>query len=102
MTKRIIFPVLLVLILLSSGAISADPPGFSERDKPSPRYFLYNIGYRTPLNRNVMLNSGHGLCFEGGFNAGRLFSKKILLGLYAGWAWKDGLWNTSFTNDFKD
>lgn len=53
-----------------------------------------------PLNENKIIDSGHGLYFEGGFNPGHLISKKLVLGFYAGWAWKDKLWSTSFNSDF--
>ncbi len=53
-----------------------------------------------PMNENTIINSGRGLYFEGGMNPGILISKKLVLGFYAGWAWKDKLWSTSFNSDF--
>lgn len=53
-----------------------------------------------PVNENVILNSGQGFYFEGGLNPGIFVSKKLVLGFYAGWAWKDKVWSTSFNSDF--
>jgi len=63
--------------------------------------FLFAAGYKMPVNKNIVLNSGHGLYFEGGINPGKLISKQLTIGFYIGWAWKDGLWSTSFNNNFK-
>lgn len=38
------------------------------------------------------------LYFEPGINPGHLVSKKLVIGFFAGWAWKDRLWGTSFNN----
>jgi hypothetical protein len=62
--------------------------------------FLFTAGYRMPVNKASVLNSGHGVYLEAGINPGHLISKKLIIGLYAGWAWKDKLWSTSFNNAF--
>jgi hypothetical protein len=62
--------------------------------------FLFTAGYKVPVNKSIILNSGYGLYFEGGINPGKYISKKIIIGLYVGWAWRDGLWSTSFNNNF--
>lgn len=67
--------------------------------------FLFTAGYKMPVNKNTIINSGHGLYLEGGLNPGRLISKNLVFGIYVGWAFQDRLWSTSFnqdfTNDFK-
>lgn len=53
-----------------------------------------------PLNNATIINSGHGIYLEAGINPGHLVSKKLVIGFFAGWAWKDRLWSTSFNNEF--
>ena len=62
--------------------------------------FLFTAGYKMPVNTNAIINSGHGLYFEGGVNPGHLISKKLVVGFYVGWAFMDRFWSTSFKNDF--
>jgi hypothetical protein len=63
-------------------------------------YFLFTAGYRLPLSTGKIINSGQGFYFETGFNPGKFISKKIILGLYAGWAWRGTAWSTSFHENF--
>lgn len=62
-------------------------------------------GYRCPVSKASILNSGHGLYFEAGLNVGYFLAKKQKITLYGGWAWKDRLWTTGFDpgflNDFR-
>jgi len=62
--------------------------------------FIFSAGYRVPINKNTIINSGHGFYLEGGINPGRYVSKKSVIGFYVGLAWKDGLWSTAFNSDF--
>jgi hypothetical protein len=87
----VIFP-----LLLSSRGDSASVM-LCRADAP---ILIFSAGYRMPLSRSVILNSGHGLSLEAGVNAGRLISKRMIIGLYAGWNWKDMLWSTSFNHAF--
>jgi hypothetical protein len=59
-----------------------------------------SLGYRMPVNNNIIINSGHGLFFELGINPLYFISKKQLLGIYGGIATRDNLWNTSFTSSY--
>jgi hypothetical protein len=61
---------------------------------------VFTAGYRIPLNKNIIISSGHGIYIEGGINAGRLISKKLLLGIYGGYALQDRFWSTSFRENF--
>ena len=65
-----------------------------------PSFIWFNGGYRMPINKQKVLNSGHGFYMEIGINPGTLISKDWLLGIYAGWAFMDKSWNTSFNKDF--
>ena len=62
--------------------------------------FLFTAGYRTPVNKNIIINSGHGVYLEAGINIGRLISKEHVVGIYAGYAWMDRFWSTSFNTNF--
>jgi hypothetical protein len=62
--------------------------------------FLFTLGYRLPVNKNIVLNSGNGLCLEAGINFGSLISKDLVLGFYGGMALKDRFWSTSFNGNF--
>ncbi|MCE3278475.1 MAG: hypothetical protein K0S44_666 [Bacteroidetes bacterium] len=63
---------------------------------------LLNItaGYRCPMNKANILNSGHGLYFEAGINAGYFLPNKLQIVLFGGWGWKDRLWTTGFNQIF--
>jgi hypothetical protein len=67
---------------------------------PKKLSFLFSAGYRLPVNKNIIINSGNGLYMEGGINFGPLISKDIVLGFYGGIALKDRFWSTSFNQDF--
>ena len=60
----------------------------------------FNSGYRVPVNKQNILNSGHGLYVELGINPGTLISKDLVLAIYGGWAFMDKAWNTFFNKDF--
>ncbi|MES2394510.1 MAG: hypothetical protein V4549_00820 [Bacteroidota bacterium] len=101
--KKIAFVFIISIISISSILGAAKPDSlFCSKFKPIQRsaLFLFTAGYRMPVNENTIINSGRGLYFEGGLNPGILLSKKLVLGFYAGWAWKDKLWSTSFNSDF--
>jgi hypothetical protein len=85
----------------------AEARGFSDSgrvalSKPAleTSWYLFTAGYRVPVIQSSIINSGHGLYFEAGLNPGYLLSKKTVLGVFVGWAWKDGLWNTAFNREF--
>lgn len=69
--------------------------------KPSS-LFLFTLGYRMPLNKSAVINSGHGFYIEGGINPGRLISKNLVIGLYGGWSFMDKSWATSFNENFSN
>ncbi len=69
--------------------------------KPSA-LFLFTAGYRMPLNTSKINNSGHGIYLEGGLNPGHLISKNHVIGLYAGYAFMDKSWSTSFNENFSN
>lgn len=101
--KKIAFIFLINIISISLILAAAKPDSlFISKFKPIQKssLFLFTAGYRMPINENTIINSGRGLYFEGGWNPGILISKKLVLGFYAGWAWKDKLWSTSFNSDF--
>lgn len=60
----------------------------------------FNSGYRMPVNRQKILNSGHGFYAELGINPGILIKKDLLFAVYGGWAFMDRSWKTSFNNNF--
>lgn len=57
-------------------------------------------GYRMPLANRTVINSGHGIYTEAGFNPGTFLNGNTILGIYAGWGWKDNLWGTAFNGNF--
>gem|GEM_PF-4780294 len=61
---------------------------------------FFTVGYRLPLANQSVINSGHGIYTEAGFNPGAFLSGKTILGLFAGWGWKDNLWSTAFDGRF--
>jgi hypothetical protein len=67
-------------------------PGFA------PAFFT--AGYRLPIVNRSVINSGHGIYTEAGFNPGAFLSDKAILGIFAGWGWKDNLWSTAFDGNF--
>lgn len=76
---------------------------FCQTTKDSSRankLFLFSAAYRCPVINSSIINSNHGLCFEGGVNAGYLFSKTSTIGFYGGWGWRDNLWNVAFNPGF--
>ena len=48
-------------------------------------FFILTAGYRLPISKSKINNSGHGLYIEGGINIGYLLSQKHVFGLFAGW-----------------
>lgn len=100
MCKKII-PAFFIC-LFSVFQLSAGSDTTFSRFKPSEEssLLLFTAGYRLPVNKASILNSGHGIYMEAGMNPGHFISKKLVVGLFAGWAWKDRFWSTSFNNDF--
>ncbi|MCW3077763.1 MAG: hypothetical protein JWO32_2372 [Bacteroidetes bacterium] len=62
--------------------------------------FLFTAGYKLPLNKATIINSGHGLYIEAGINAAKFFSTKTVVAIYGGYALMDRLWSTSFNSNF--
>jgi hypothetical protein len=62
--------------------------------------FIFSAGYKMPVNKNKIIDSGHGVYVELGINPGYYFSKKLFAGVYLGYAGKDNLWSTSFSKRF--
>jgi hypothetical protein len=102
MAKFLFYSLVFLFAFLKLSSGNSTDSCFLLKLKPSGRssLFLFTAGYKMPLNKNKIINSGHGFYFEGGINPGYFISKKTLIGVYAGWAWKDGLWSTSFNKDF--
>lgn len=61
---------------------------------------FFTAGYRLPVANRSVINSGHGIYTEAGFNPGAFISGKTILGVFAGWGWKDNLWSTAFDGNF--
>lgn len=61
---------------------------------------FFSAGYRAPLVNSKVINSGHGLYVESGLNAGKLTRSNAIVGVYGGWAFRDLLWSTSFSQGF--
>lgn len=92
-----------ITLLIATVQLTANPDSsFCSNFKPSAQssLFLFTAGYRMPVNKASVLNSGHGIYLEAGINPGYLVSRKLVVGFFAGWAWKDRLWATSFNGDF--
>lgn len=101
MKSRSFFFILVFEVVLFNALSGQD--SLSQRKllvKQSPVFFT--VGYRVPLNKNKIINSGHGLYTEGGINLGRWISKNLVLGLYGGFAFQDRSWSTSFNQNFSD
>ncbi len=79
--------------------LGSDPDSLKQNCRS---FFLFNAGYRMPVNKAMVINSGHGLYMEGGLNLGDLVSKNSIIGLYAGFGFQDRLWTTSFNKNFSD
>jgi hypothetical protein len=68
--------------------------------KEKKHLLFYTVGYRIPVINSKVINSGHGIYLEGGLNAGKFLRENTIVGLYGGWAFRDLLWSTSFSNNF--
>jgi hypothetical protein len=86
-------------ILFLPLCIAGQPVGLAAVKTQTFFPVFFTAGYRVPV-KNTLINSGHGIYTEAGINPGYLISKKLILGIYAGWAWKDNLWYTSFNRNF--
>lgn len=75
-----------------------DSLALKKRSGFAPAFFT--AGYRLPAAGNSVINSGHGIYTEAGFNPGAFLSGKTILGLFVGWGWQDKLWATAFDGDF--
>ncbi|MFY9308311.1 MAG: hypothetical protein WAQ28_04595 [Bacteroidia bacterium] len=98
--KKIVPAVCLLLatVQLTAGPDSSFVSNFKSSAQSS--LLLFTAGYRMPVNKATVINSGHGIYLEAGINPGYFASKKLVVGFFAGWAWKDRLWATSFNSDF--
>jgi hypothetical protein len=99
MSRLFILGLLITNTVFGGPPVGADSCQCNTSANQSP-LFLFTAGYRIPVNKGNILNSGHGLYFEGGLNAGKLISKRTVIGIYAGWAWRDIAWHTSFNEKF--
>jgi hypothetical protein len=95
MNKKPILILLAICPLLFSGQVTNPDTSIAGR-----RFILFSASYRLPVNKSRILNSGHGIAIEAGINPARFFSGKTIIGLYAGWGWRDHLWSTSFDRQF--
>lgn len=95
-------PALILFLTLCSTLLHCKPVTDSITHIPvkKPSLFIFAAGYRTPVNKQKIINSGHGFYVEGGINSAYFFPEKIQLGVFAGWAMTDKLWSTSFNNSF--
>jgi hypothetical protein len=101
--KLYLILLLSVNTIIALGSERSDSLFFSKcRSSKETSLFLFTAGYKIPVNKNIIINSGHGLYLEAGINSGRLISKNLVLGLYAGWAFQDRLWSTSFNKNFSN
>jgi hypothetical protein len=64
------------------------------------RLLLFTAGYRLPVTKPMIINSGQGLYVEAGINPLWFAAKKIGFGVFGGYALKDNFWNTSFNSQF--
>jgi len=85
-----------------AGNFNSDSLPVNKKTGCNKSLFLFMAGYRMPLNKNNIINSGHGVYLEGGINPGRLISKNLVMGIYAGFAMQDRFWSTSFTDNFSN
>lgn len=92
------FILIIVCLLCLEASCSSDSLLLKQKNEAS--YFSFTAGYRIPVNKNNIINSGHGLYLEGGINPGNLISRRTLIGLYIGFAFQDKLWATSFDQNF--
>jgi hypothetical protein len=97
--KQIFITFLFFCVLLSAAYANTTPHAPSNKIA-GQNLFSFTAGYRVPVTSGKIINSGHGLYFEGGLNTSKLFADKLSLGIYGGWAWRDILWSTSFNNSF--
>src|SRR5688572_3306780 len=97
MMKHYYYYLFLFFILpgVCAAAPAADPKA-PEASSP----VTFSCSYRMPVNRNILISSGHGLSVELGINPLAFFSGNRLLGIYCGMGMKDRLWNTAFDRDF--
>lgn len=65
-----------------------------------PSLFLFTAGYRCPVSKSSIINSGHGIYIESGINPGKYILKNLVLGVYAGMGFQDRFWKTSFNPHF--
>jgi hypothetical protein len=102
-SKRMVYTLFLnsLMILKLTGNNNPDSL-WSGKKAAKSISFLLTAGYRMPVNKNKIINSGHGVYIEGGINAGRFIAKDLLLGVYGGLAFQDRLWSTSFKENFSN
>lgn len=65
-----------------------------------PSLFLFTAGYRCPVSKSSIINSGQGIYTESGINPGTYILKDLVLGIYAGIGFQDRFWKTSFNPHF--
>lgn len=89
---------------MSGSCIKANafPDSLSLKQKTEKSFFSFTAGYRVPITKNNIINSGHGLYLEDGVNPGNFISRNTILGLFAGFGFQDKLWATSFGQEFSN
>jgi len=92
--------LLIILYPFSTFAFPGDSINLPNKSQEKSPLLLFTAGYRMPVNKNSIINSGHGLYFEGGINPTHFVTKNLVIGTYIGWAWKDNAWSTSFNSNF--
>lgn len=91
--------VLLFVFLLPSWLLRAADPDSLPKKNDAP-LFILSAAYRMPVNKNKVINSGRGIATELGINPGRFISGQLVLGIYAGYGWRDNFYSTVFNKDF--
>src|SRR5262245_58801916 len=66
----------------------------------SNKLLLFTAGYRLPVTKPMIINSGRGLYVEAGINPLWFASQKVSFGFFGGYALRDNFWNTSFNDQF--
>lgn len=64
------------------------------------RIVLFTAGYRMPVAKPMIINSGHGLYLEAGIDPLWFSSNKIHFSIFGGYALRDNFWSTSFNQNF--
>lgn len=67
----------------------------------SQSFWDISVGYRMPVNKNSIHQSGHGIAWDFYFFPLKNDAeRKVNFAILGGWTWKDRLWNNKFNKDF--